>query len=92
MENSDERRDRLKDMLNDIHTWPSMYRFKFVLPNDPEKIGRLKSIFGDKAQFTERKSGKGNYVSYTVSMVMLSAEHIFEYYEAAAEIEGIISL
>lgn len=92
MENSDERRDRLRSMLDEIHNWPSLYRFKFVLPNDPEKISKLKSIFGDKAQFAERKSGKGNYVSYTVSMVMLSADHIFEHYEAAAEIEGIISL
>ena len=31
---SDEAKDRLRDRLNEVHEWPSVYMYKFVL--EPE--------------------------------------------------------
>lgn len=92
MENQDDRLKRLRAMLDEHHQWPSQFMFKFVLPNDEKKIAELRTIFGESAEYSTRKSGKGNYISYTITMMMLSADHIFEHYQAASEIEGIISL
>ena len=84
--------DRLRERLNEIHRWPSVYMFKFILPSDPERITRLKVIFGESAEFKERFSVNGRYTSITVREMMLDADAIFERYRAAGSIEGIISL
>jgi uncharacterized protein len=88
----DEQLGRLRKRLNEIHRWPSIYMFKFILPSDQERITALKLIFGESAEFKERLSGKGNYTSVTVREMMLDADSIFDRYTKASAIEGIISL
>ena len=84
--------ERLKELLNQIHRWPSVYMFKFILPTDPMRILRLKQIFNESVEFSERLSTNGNYTSITVREMMLDADSVFERYTAASKIEGIISL
>jgi len=87
-----ERLNRLREALNQEHSWPSVFMFKFILPNDEDKITALKQVFGESASFTTKLSGKGNYISITVHEMMLDADSIFFRYTIAARIEGIISL
>ena len=82
----------LRDKLNEVHRWPSIFMFKFILPTDDEKITQLKLIFGESAEFRERLSAHGKYTSITVREMMLDADGIFERYLKASVIEGIISL
>ncbi len=89
---NDDQLDRLRKRLNEIHRWPSIYMFKFILPSDQERITALKLIFGESAEFKERLSEKGNYTSVTVREMMLDADSIFDRYTKASTIEGIISL
>lgn len=84
--------DRLRKHLDKVHTWPTVFKFKFVIPSDPEKITQLHEIFGESAEYHERLSRKGNYTSVTIREMMLNADQIFERYKAASKIEGIISL
>lgn len=84
--------NRLREKLNEIHRWPSIYMFKFILASDEKKIASLKIIFGESAEFKERLSANGKYTSITVREMMLDADGIFERYLNAAKIEGIISL
>ena len=91
-ETPEERRDRLRKQLDAFHDWPSAFTFKFVLPNDPERIARLKGLFGAGATFAQRASRNGNYISFTIREVLPSAEHVFVRYESAGQIEGIMSL
>ena len=88
----DEHIQRLRDRLNEIHRWPSIFMFKFILPTDEEKLKRLKIIFGESAEFKERLSSNGKYTSVTIREMMLDADSIFVRYMLASEIEGIISL
>jgi hypothetical protein len=88
----EEQINRLRDRLNEIHRWPSVFMFKFILPTNEARITQLKLIFGESAEFRERLSAKGNYTSITVLEMMLSADDIFSRYKSAATIEGIISL
>jgi putative lipoic acid-binding regulatory protein len=88
----DEQLERLRARLNEIHVWPSIFMFKFILPSDEERITRLKLIFGESAEIRERLSAKGNYTSITVREMMLNADDIFHRYRMAAAIEGILSL
>jgi putative lipoic acid-binding regulatory protein len=88
----EEQIQRLRDRLNEIHVWPSIYMFKFVLPSDQERIQRLKLIFGEKAEVKQRLSSNGKYTSLTIREMMMDADAIFVRYMMAAEIEGVISL
>lgn len=88
----DEQIQRLRDRLNEIHTWPSIFMFKFILPSDPERIAKLKLIFGESAEIKERLSANGKYTSLTIREMMMDADAIFVRYMMASEIEGIISL
>jgi putative lipoic acid-binding regulatory protein len=88
----EEQLNRMRDRLNEIHRWPSVFMFKFILPTDETKITELKLIFGESAEFKERLSAKGNYTSITVREMMLDADSIFDRYTKASAIKGIISL
>jgi hypothetical protein len=87
-----EKREELRKRLNEIHKWPSIFMFKFILPRDEQKITQLKRIFDERVEIQERLSANGRYIGITVREMMLDAESIFQRYEAASRIEGIISL
>ena len=91
-ETESEKRERLRKQLDAFHQWPSDFTFKFILPSNPESLEQLKSGFGSSAQFKERLSKKGNYTSITITEHLPSAEAVFERYESACKIDGIISL
>lgn len=84
--------NRLRERLNEVHKWPSIFMYKFILPTDEDKITKLKLIFNESVEFRQRTSAKGNYTSVTVLEMMLDADSIFDRYKKASEIEGIISL
>lgn len=92
MDEEKERLEKLRERLNEIHAWPSVYMFKFILENDEEKLATLRSIFGESAEFKTRLSAKGKYISMTVRKMMLDADAIFDCYRRASDIGGIISL
>lgn len=88
----EEQIQRLRDKLNQIHVWPSIFMFKFILPSDAIRIQKLKLIFGEKAEIKERLSANGKYTSLTIREMMMDADAIFVRYMMASEIEGVISL
>jgi len=88
----EEQIERLRAHLNEIHVWPSIFMFKFILPSDPVRLTELKLIFGESAEITERLSAKGNFTSVTIREMMLNADDIFDRYRSVGSIKGIISL
>ena len=66
--------------------------FKFIAPNKSNLVARISALFDDGAdlKFTTSKTGK--YVSVSVKELMLDVDSIINKYEAAAKIEGVISL
>ena len=55
----DEKREQLRQQLNDTHTWPCVFGFKFIVPAKPENEASLRAIFGTKAAFQVRESSRG---------------------------------
>lgn len=83
--------ENLKAQLN-LLEWPSVYLFKFIVPNDNEKIALTSALFDENADISYHTSAKGTYVSVSVKEVMISANAVIKIYEKAVKIEGIISL
>jgi hypothetical protein len=88
----EEKKELLRQRLNEIHIWPSIYMYKFIFERNEEKLIALKLIFGESAQFSVLESANGKYMSLTIKEMMMDAETIFVRYEHVGKIEGIISL
>ena len=85
-------RDRMRKQLDETHTWPCDFMFKFIVPKGNENEAALRAIFGLKAKFKFKDSKTGKYRSFTIVDHVDSADAVFARYEAAAKIQGIISL
>lgn len=75
--------------LDEHHSWPTVYIFKFIVPKGKEN--ELKNLFPLHIS-TDKISTQGNYVSVTFQMMMPSSDAVIEVYERVSSIEGLISL
>lgn len=82
----------LEQKLNEETQFPSVYLFKFIIPNDNQRLAQTQALFGAEAQVTTRESRTGKYLSVSAKEMMLSAASIIERYRKAEKIEGIIQL
>lgn len=80
----------LRKKLEETLTYPSVYMFKFILEAENRKIAMVESMFGDDAEIYTKESGKGNYISITVKVVMMSSDEIIDVYKKASEIKGVM--
>lgn len=78
-----------KEKLDDIHAWPSLYTFKFIVPK--AKVPEVEALF-PKHEVNHTPSSKGTYISVTARMMASSSEEVISIYKAASGIEGIIAL
>ena len=81
--------ESFRNQLENEYEWPSLYTFKFIVPQD--KIAEVRKLF-EKHDISERKSSKGAYISLTSKIMAESSDQIINIYVAANEIEGIIAL
>ncbi len=89
---SDEAKDRLRQSLDKVHEWPSVYMFKFILEPEQERLAAVLSLFPSESEVLRRYSAGGKYVSLTVREVMISAEDVITRYDLAAGIPGVIMI
>ncbi|HYF70882.1 MAG TPA: DUF493 family protein [Ohtaekwangia sp.] len=78
-----------REKLDQHHTWPSVYLFKFIVPKGKE--AEVKDLFPDH-KTSDRASKKGNYISVSIELMMPSSEAVIDVYEKASKIEGIVAL
>ncbi len=93
MENNaiDDSFDKLRIQL-DLLEWPDVYLFKFIIPNESEKLALLSAIFNNESEIVMHPSKTGKYMSFSVKELMLDVDSIMEIYKKASLIKGIISL
>ncbi|MCC6542446.1 MAG: DUF493 family protein [Flavobacteriales bacterium] len=89
---SEEAKDKLRQTLDKIQAWPSVYMFKFILEPDQERLDRLVSLFPPESEVLRRYSTGGRYISLTMKEVMMSAEEVVARYDKASEVPGVITL
>ena len=85
-------RVRMRAQLNDTHQWPCDFMFKFIVPRGNENEAALRAIFGFKSKMKMRESSTGKYKSFTILDSVKSADEVFNRYEAASKIPGVIAL
>ena len=78
-----------KEKLDLEHQWPSVYMFKFIVPKNLKNV--IPEMFPDE-NISTRESKEGNYISYTIEIMMKSSDEVISIYEEVHKIEGIIAL
>ena len=89
-DSNDEKIARLKGLLEDQHSWPGVYTFKFIVP--VSKVAQILAFFDESYEISHRPSKKGNYISVTVKREMNSADDVIRIYQSVSVIEGLITL
>ncbi len=87
----DETFDKLYEQLL-LEKWPSVYLFKFIVPNSKESVEEVKSLFRQDALLSTQESKTGKFVSVGAKQKMKSAKDVIAVYHEAAKVKGIISL
>jgi putative lipoic acid-binding regulatory protein len=81
--------DNFRKKLDEHHTWPSTYIFKFIVP--AEKVEEVKALFPEHT-VREKISKEGKYIGVTIEAEMANSDAVIQYYVAASHIEGIVAL
>jgi hypothetical protein len=83
--------EKLKIQLEQ-QEWPDVYMFKFIVPNESEKVAMVTALFNNSTDIVMHPSKTGKYISVTAKELMLDVDSILVKYEEAALIEGLIAL
>jgi uncharacterized protein len=78
-----------REKLDQNHSWPSLYIFKFIVPKGKED--EVKQLFPNHIA-AEKPSSRGNYTSVTVQVMAPSSDAVIDIYIKASTIEGIVAL
>lgn len=82
-----------KEKLEEVHSFPTDYLFKYVVPADENILARLHAIFeNSNANVSTRDSKNGKYTSITFKVPVNDANDVIIYYRQASAIEGILTL
>lgn len=83
----------LKEKLEENHNFPEEYLFKFIFPNDNEKLSELYQIF-DELEYTinTRESANGRYISTSLQVFVLDSQQVIDLYQKVAKIDGVVML
>ena len=92
MANKEEFYSGLEAKLKEYHKFPSTYMFKFIVPNNTERLDEVKALFGEKAVLSTKNSKNGKYISVTANEIILESQEVIKVYQKAESIEGLISL
>lgn len=91
--NKEEFYKSLKTKLENNHPFPEDYLFKFIIPNDNEKLSEIYQVF-DKLKYTisTRESKNGKYIATSLLVFVMDADQVINLYQEVAKVEDIIML
>ncbi|RUT79691.1 DUF493 family protein [Ancylomarina longa] len=87
-----EKYKQMRQQLLDSNNWPSLYMFKFIIPNKEDKLTAIKNLFPENTEFVFKTSRDIRFIGITVKIIMDSPDTVLKIYDQAKNIEGIISL
>lgn len=93
MSNKEEFYNSLKVKLEENHHFPEDYLFKFILPNNNEKLTEIYQVFDEiKYTITTKESRNGKYISTSILAFVLDANQVVKIYQEVGEVEGVMML
>jgi putative lipoic acid-binding regulatory protein len=83
--------ETFKQTLEEHHTWPCEYMFKFIAPKI--EVGAVEEFLAPlDGKITKTASKTGKYISITAKCNMQCADDVVNIYENSAVLKGVITL
>lgn len=83
---------KLRAQLAELHKFPDVYLFKFIVPNEPGKKEEVLEFFSEKADVSTKKSRNGKYMAISIKEVMISVDAVMQRYHDLKSVKGLMSL
>ncbi len=83
-------KSNFKQKLDQNHTWPDNYMFKFIVPTARTKD--VLDLFDKKDTISTRESKNGKYICVTAKRTVKSSDEVLDVYEKASLIKGVFPL
>jgi uncharacterized protein len=84
--------EKFRELLSANKKWPMLYYFKFIVPNNQEKLNRVKELFADPSTITYNTSRDIKFISLSCKQWMPDPESIIAIYGKASLVDGLIAL
>lgn len=80
-----------KPIMKELQQFPVIFTFKIIGEANAEIGAALREIFKHKsdASFIEKESGKGKYVSISITTEIKTYEELEDYYTEISKIAGV---
>lgn len=88
----DKKLEDIRSMLWAEQKWPGIYFFKFIVPNDKEKLDIVRGLFQSQDQITYRTSKDIRFIAVSCKQMMNNPDDVLAIYKKASEVEGVIAL
>lgn len=88
--NIDAKFEKLTELLDEHHSWPDHYHFKFVL-KDKDTYIHFEEEFGSE-HIKVAHSATGKYQSLTCRKLITSSAEVLAVYSRLSKIDGVITL
>ncbi|TLX71548.1 DUF493 family protein [Labilibacter sediminis] len=83
---------QLLEKLKENKKWPQLYMFKFIAPNEDDKVKQVVSLLPKKGKVSYKHTKNLKFVSITCTASMPNAQSIVDITSKINQIEGIMSL
>ncbi len=91
--NKDDFYQSFKEKLEETHSFPTDYIFKYVAPSEQSILVKIYSIFEQaNGSLSTRESKNGKFTSVTIKVPVNSADEVIAYYKEGEKIDGIMTL
>jgi len=84
--------EKLQQRLDEVHEWPSVYLFKFIMKPEEAILLQVQAFFPEEAEILRKYSRTGKFVSLSVREVMMSSDEVLARYRKVAQVEGVMIL
>lgn len=87
-----EKYEKLRELLQKNKKWPLKYMFKFVIPNKDENVDKVKAMMPANSKVTFKHTASLKHVSLTCVTYMKSVDDIISLTHRVENVPGVISL
>jgi len=84
--------NNLREKLLENKKWPLLYMFKFIVPNNDDKVNQVKACLPKNGTLSFKHTKSLKHVSITCMANMASADDIIDVTTEVAVIEGVMVL
>lgn len=83
---------KLRETLLKNKKWPLLYMFKYIVPNEEDKVKTVVELLPNHGRVTYKHTKNLKYVSVTCVVSMKSADAIINVDSKVSGINGVMSL